>query len=86
MIIGMAGETVCPSAREWPRFNRPAGTGSILFIVQALRVWLLSCCPSGTKIQPQSELAKDKLAMRNKISLKTSRPVDQRLLLIACRR
>jgi hypothetical protein len=30
-------------------FNRPAGTGLFSSSSQALRAWLLSCCPSGTK-------------------------------------
>jgi hypothetical protein len=38
---------------EWflsqDRFNRPAGTGLFSSSSQALRAWLLSCCPSGTK-------------------------------------
>src|SRR5271166_6674125 len=30
-------------------FDRPSGTGSFCIATQALRTWLLSCCPSGTK-------------------------------------
>src|ERR1700740_734182 len=30
-------------------FDRPSGTGSLCISTQALRTWLLSCCPSGTK-------------------------------------
>jgi hypothetical protein len=30
-------------------FNRPSGTGPLCIDTQALRTWLLSACPSGTK-------------------------------------
>jgi hypothetical protein len=30
-------------------FNRPSGTGPLCIATQALRTWLLSACPSGTK-------------------------------------
>ena len=47
---------------EWllsqDRFNRPAGTRLFSSSFQALRAWLLSCCPSGTKtIRPSKGLA-----------------------------
>jgi hypothetical protein len=40
-------------------FNRPAGTGLFSSCRQALRAWLLSCCPSGTRyILPFEDLIK----------------------------
>src|SRR5580704_10027860 len=40
-------------------FDRPSGTGSFFIATQALRTWLLSCCPSGTKyIYPTRPLLK----------------------------
>jgi hypothetical protein len=30
-------------------FDRPSGTGALCIAAQALRAWLLACCPSGTK-------------------------------------
>jgi hypothetical protein len=39
-------------------FDRPSGTGPLYIVAQALRAWLLSACPSGTKaIRPSKGLA-----------------------------
>src|SRR6202022_3097297 len=42
-------------------FNRPAGTGLFSKWLQALRAWLLSSCPPGTKYHscPRSVLKKE---------------------------
>jgi hypothetical protein len=41
-----------------PDFDRPSGTGALCIATQALRAWLLSPCPSGTKaIRPSKGLA-----------------------------
>jgi hypothetical protein len=41
-----------------PEFNRPSGTGTLCIATQALRAWLRSRCPSGTKaIRPSKGLA-----------------------------
>jgi hypothetical protein len=38
--------------------NRPSGTGALCIATQALRAWLLSACPSGTKaIRPSKGFA-----------------------------
>src|ERR1700760_4790716 len=39
-------------------FDRPSGTGSLYIATQALRAWLRSACPSGTKaLRPSKDLA-----------------------------
>ena len=46
-----------PELRErlWPYFDRPSGTAPLFIATQALRAWLLSACPSGTKtIRPEA--------------------------------
>src|ERR1700726_562900 len=38
-------------------FDRPSGTGALCIATQALRAWLLSACPSGTKaIRPADDI------------------------------
>src|SRR5271165_7225105 len=38
---------LCPGTDN--DFDRPSGTGPLCIATQALRAWLLSACPSGTK-------------------------------------
>src|ERR1700722_11491818 len=43
------GQPLLASHLNRDPFNRPAGTGQFSSCLQALRAWLRSCCPSGTK-------------------------------------
>src|SRR3984957_13427174 len=53
------GQPLLASHLSRDPFNRPAGTGQFSSCLQALRAWLRSCCPSGTKyILPAEALIK----------------------------
>ena len=66
-------------------FDRPSGTGSFSIATQALRTWLLSCCPSGTKyIHPTRPLLKLALmGLRPRAILKRSFAAENATELIA---
>src|SRR5271165_7324888 len=44
-------------------FDRPSGTGPLCIDTKALRAWLLSACPSETKVIRQSQGPRIKLAL-----------------------
>ena len=64
----------------------PGPTAARMNLALPNRVRLKADGPALARLNYPRDIAKHKLAARKKTSLKTSRPVDQRLLLIACRR